>query len=67
MEILRTNLAMTVKCKCGSLIASTMLYGGISIDEDFMSLVAETVNDGGVISIVDTSINPVTMSLCKCK
>ena len=32
MEITRTKLSMTVTCKCGSVIAATMLYGGVEID-----------------------------------
>ena len=66
MEITRTKLSMTVTCKCGSVIAATMLYGGVEIDSEFMDLVAKTANDGGTIQIVNTSDTKVVLSECKC-
>ena len=33
MQITRTKLAMTVTCKCGGVVAATMLYGGVEIDQ----------------------------------
>ena len=57
---------MTVTCKCGSVIAATMLYGGVEIDSEFMDLVAKTANDGGTIQIVNTNDTKVVLSECKC-
>jgi len=66
MEITKTNLALTVNCKCGSCIAATMLWGGIDIDEDFMDTLATYANNGGTIELVDTRIKPVRMHGCTC-
>ena len=67
MGIIRTNLAMVAYCKCGGVIAATSLYGGVSIDGEFMNTVAETANDGGEIKIVNTKETPVSLTGCKCE
>lgn len=66
LKIIRTSLALRVKCKCGKVIAATMLYGGIEIDSEFMDTIAETANDDGKIEIIDTNIESVKLSGCKC-
>ena len=45
---------MTVTCKCGGVVAVTMLYGGVEIDAEFMDTVAQVSNEGGKIEIVNT-------------
>ena len=67
MEITRTKLAMTVTCKCGGVVAATMLYGGVEIDAEFMDAVAQVSNEGGKIEIVNTDETPVKLSGCKCE
>lgn len=67
MKITRTKLALTATCKCGSIVASSLIIGGIEIDAEFMDTVAEIANDGGIIEIVNTDIRPIKMDLCKCK
>jgi hypothetical protein len=66
MEIIRTKLAMTVTCKCGGIVACTMIYGGVEIDADFTHTVAENANYGGKIEIVNTAETPIKLSGCKC-
>ncbi len=66
MEIIKTNLALTVKCKCGKVIATTMIYGGDRIDEEFTTTIAETYNAGGKIELVNTDETPVQLAGCKC-
>lgn len=57
-----------IKCKCGAQFAAcTVLYGGVPIDEDFMTEVAETLNNYGKVEIVNTNETPVSLSECKCK
>jgi hypothetical protein len=66
-KITRTNLALVATCKCGGVVAATMLYGGVDISKEFMSTVAEIYNDRGKIEIVNTAIIPVILSGCVCK
>lgn len=66
MEIIKTNLAMTVTCKCGGCIAAAMIYGGVEIDAEFMDTVAESHNDGGKIELINTDETPVKLDGCKC-
>lgn len=65
-KITKTKLAMAVHCKCGSMIAATMLYGGIEIDAEFMDTVAEVANDGGKIEVYNTTEKKLTFDTCKC-
>lgn len=67
MGYIKTNLCLTIKCKCGACVAATMIYGGMSIDEDFTETIASVYNDGGKIQLVNTDESPVKMSECKCK
>jgi hypothetical protein len=67
MKITRTKLAITVTCKCGRVVAATMLYGGVEIDAEFMDTVAEISNKGGKIEIVNTDETPIKLSGCKCE
>ncbi len=66
-EIIKTNLSLVVRCKCGGVIAATMLYGGIDIDEGFMTTLAETHNEGGKIELRDADKEKVFLSGCKCE
>lgn len=67
MKITRTKLAITVTCKCGAVVAATMLYGGVEIDAEFMDTVAQVSNAGGKIEIVNTDETPIKLSGCKCE
>lgn len=67
MAIVRTDLALVVNCKCGSTVAATMLYGGVSIDEDFTDTIAEVYLRGGSVKVVKTGEHPVTVAECKCE
>lgn len=67
MDITKTNLAMTVTCKCGGMVAATMLFGGVEIDAEFMDTVANIANVGGKIEIINTENNPATLSGCTCE
>lgn len=67
MKIIKTKLAMTVTCKCGGVVAATMLYGGVEIDVDFMDTVAEIANNDGKIEILNSDETPVFISGCICK
>ena len=66
-KIIRTPLALIAKCKCGSVVAASLIYGGVSLDEDFMSTVAETHNNGGEVTVVNTNDTKVTLCGCKCE
>lgn len=66
MILIKTNLALTVKCKCGNVIAATMIYGGDTIDEDFTMTIAETHNKGGKVELVNTDETKVVFSGCSC-
>ena len=66
MKITRTELAMTVTCKCGGVVAATLLCGGVKIDKEFMGTVAMVANNGGKIEIVNTDETPIKLSRCKC-
>lgn len=67
MTITKTDLALVVKCKCGGTVAATMLYGGVSIDEEFADTIAENYNNGGLIELVKTSEVKVTLDGCRCQ
>lgn len=67
MKLIRTNLAITVKCKCGGIVAATMIYGGDTINEDFTTTMAETYNDGGKLEFVNTDETPVKLGGCSCE
>jgi hypothetical protein len=67
MPIIRTNQGIKVVCKCGSCIGATMIYGGVEIDADFTTLMAETINEGGKVEVVNTQESPITMHKCICK
>lgn len=66
MEIIKTNLALTVTCTCGGVVAATMIYGNVGIDAEFTETIAQTHNKGGKIELVNTDITKVTLSGCKC-
>ena len=66
MTLVKTNLALTVKCKCGNVVAATMIYVGDTIDEDFTMTIAETHNKGGKIELVNTDETPVKLHGCSC-
>jgi len=66
IKITRTQIAMTVTCKCGGCIAATMLYGGVEIDAEFMDTVARCANSGGKIEIINTTETPVKLGGCVC-
>ena len=66
MTLVKTNLALTVKCKCGNVIAATMIYGGDTIDEDFTMTIAETHNKGGKVELVNTDEINVNLKGCGC-
>ena len=65
-SIIKTNLCLVVKCKCGGTVAATMIYGGVEIDADFTSTVAEVYNRGGNVELVNTDKVNVTLSGCGC-
>ena len=67
IKITKIPLCLTVKCKCGSVIAAALLYGGLSIDEEFTDTIAETFNEGGKIEIINTDKESVTLQTCKCE
>jgi hypothetical protein len=56
IEITKTDLALVVKCKCGGTVAATLIYGGISIDEEFTDTMAKVYNDGGKLEIVKPKV-----------
>lgn len=66
MTIIKTNLALKVTCKCGGVVAATMIYGGDTIDEEFTSTIAETHNKGGKIELVNTDNEKITLGGCCC-
>jgi hypothetical protein len=66
MAIIRTNQAIKVVCKCGACVAATLIYGGVSIDEDFTTTMAEIINEGGEVYVVNATENPITFSKCRC-
>jgi hypothetical protein len=66
IEITKTDLTLVVKCKCGSTVACTMIYGGFSIDEEFTDTIAKVYNDGGDVKIVSIKDTDVTIDRCKC-
>ncbi len=44
-----------------------MIYGGISIDEEFMDTAAEIVNDrGGILKLIDITQEKCSLMECKC-
>lgn len=67
MDIKKTSFAIKVTCKCGGCIACTMIYGGISIDEEFTDIMAEAIINGGGIEIVNTKQSAIILDGCKCK
>lgn len=66
MNIIITNIALVAYCKCGNNVAFTAIYGGVSIDEDFMTTIAGVHNRGGKVEIVNTDENPIVMGICSC-
>ena len=66
MKIKRTDFALVAKCKCGNIIAATMLHGGIEIDAEFMDEVADILLSGGSAEVVNTNTSPVVMGGCSC-
>ena len=64
--LVKTNLAIKVSCKCGNVIAATMIIGGDTIDEEFTHTMAEFYNDGGKIEIVNTDQEQLTLRGCDC-
>jgi hypothetical protein len=65
-KITKTDLALVVKCKCGGTIAATLIYGGVSIDEDFTDTISEAHNAGGKIELVSTMEYKITLDGCRC-
>ncbi len=66
MTLVKTNLCLTVKCKCGKVVAATMIYGGDTIDEEFTMTIAEMHNKGGKIELVNTDETKVQLQGCSC-
>jgi hypothetical protein len=66
IAITKTDLALVVKCKCGGTVAATMVYGGVSIDEEFTDTIATVYNEGGKIELVCTKDVGVTLDGCRC-
>jgi hypothetical protein len=66
MTLIKTNLCLTVKCKCGNVVAATMIYGGDTIDEEFTMTIAEMHNEGGKIELVNTHETKVRICGCRC-
>ncbi len=66
IPITKTDIAIVVKCKCGGTIAASLLYGGISIDEEFMDTLAVTYNNGGAVEITNVQKTKVTLGGCEC-
>ena len=67
MGYVKTNLAITVTCKCNSIVAATMIYGGMNIEEDFTETMAEVYNRGGKLEFINADETPVKLSSCSCK
>lgn len=67
IKITKIPLCLTVKCKCGEIVAASLLWGGISIDEEFTDTIAEIYNNGGKIEIINTEKESVSLGGCKCK
>lgn len=66
IAITKTDLALVIKCKCGGTVAASMIYGGVSIDEEFTDTIAKVYNEGGKIELVSTKEVGVTLSGCRC-
>lgn len=66
MAITKTPLCLTVTCKCGGVVAATMLYGGDTIDEDFTNTIADVFLRGGKVEVVDTRTEKITLGGCEC-
>lgn len=66
MTLVKTNLCLTVKCKCGNVVAATMIYGGDTIDKEFTMTIAEMHNKGGKIELVNTDETKVQLNGCDC-
>lgn len=66
-KIIKTDLCLTVTCKCGSCVAATLLYGGVDIDSDFIDTIAKIYLDGGKIELIKTSEKKVSLAECICK
>lgn len=65
--LVRTNLAITVSCKCGNIVAATLIIGGDTIDESFTDTMATVYNSGGEIKIINTDQETVTLGGCSCQ
>jgi hypothetical protein len=66
MKITKTDLALVVRCKCGEAVAATVIYGGISIDEDFTDTIATVYSRGGKAEVVCLSNNNIRLCQCSC-
>ena len=67
MNLLKTSLALRVTCKCGGVVAASLIYGGDCIDEEFTTTIAENYHEGGKTEIIDTDNESVKLDGCKCK
>lgn len=67
MKITKTKYALVVACKCGGIVAATMLYGGVDIDTEFTDTIAKVVGRGGEPKIVNTEEQSVTLKGCSCE
>ncbi|XRE42230.1 hypothetical protein ACIVBQ_000434 [Tenacibaculum discolor] len=67
MKLIKTSLALRVTCKCGGVVAASLIYGGDAIDEDFTATIAEIHHKGGKTEIIDTDKESVKLDGCKCK
>ena len=65
VAVTKTDLALVVKCKCGGTVAATIIYGGVSIDEEFTDTIAKFHNKGGKIDLVSTKEVRVTLDGCR--
>lgn len=66
IEITKTDLSLVVKCKCGGVVAASMIYGGVSIDEEFTDTIASVYNNGGKVEIVSVREVGITLDGCRC-
>lgn len=64
--MINTNMAIVVKCKCGGIVAATLIMGGVKIGKGFTRTMAEVHNAGGELLFVNTDETKVKLSGCQC-
>ena len=62
----KTSLAIRAKCKCGNVVAASIIYGGDTIDSDFTTTIAEVYNSGGSVDVIDTEEESISFGECNC-